>query len=108
MVVYVKQVFAYEGNVYHYRDGDGYPAGIPVPNIAAFDYEGNEYALPNITKKEYDEDGFGPYIRFLFDLEKARDIAEAAMTRGYINEEHWVEVPAVDEPEPYDYFYDDE
>lgn len=89
--VFVTDVYGFEGPAYQYTGDDGYPAGVLVPNVRAEDVDGRVWYLPNRVEVGTDEEGF-QVIRLRFDLPAARDIANRAFRRGFINSEHWVEV----------------
>lgn len=91
-MINIKDVTAFEGEAVEYRGDDGWPAGHIVPGVVATDFQGREWGLPNRFWTEHDEDGFGPYPRTTYDLARAHEIAEVVHRRGFINEEHWVEL----------------
>lgn len=92
MRIEIRDATAFEGAASHYTGEDGYPLGHPVPAIVATDYNGREWWLPNNFRTEYDSEGFGPFPVTRYDLFKARDIAEAAHLRGWIDSDCWVEL----------------
>lgn len=92
MKVQVKAATAFEGPAYHYTGEDGYPAAALIPVVVAETADGNKFQLVQDVRKEYDEDGFGPYIQFRFNLQKAKEIAHAVEARGFIESDHWAPV----------------
>lgn len=97
MKVEIRNVFAFEGRAAHYTGEDGYPQGYPVPGIVATDHTGREWSLPNSFHTTHDEDGFGPFPVVRYDLQKAREIAAAVADRGWVDGEHWIELPTIEE-----------
>jgi hypothetical protein len=93
MRVQIKTVDGFEGPAVQYTGSDGYPAAVILPVVVAETADGRFFQLPNSLSVEYDEEGF-QYTKLRFNLHKAKQIADAALTRGFINAENWVEVTA--------------
>ena len=87
----IKDIVAFEGHSVEVTGDDGYPVGIVIPCVNAVVADGRTFALPNDLRLVEDEEGFCNHV-LRFDLYKAREIAEAARGRGYINEANWIEV----------------
>jgi hypothetical protein len=92
MRIAIDTVTAYEGEAYHYTNEDGYPAGVPIPTIAATTQDGRTFIHTGQTiRQDYDEDGCGPYIRFRYNIVEARALADKIFERGMIDPDHWYE-----------------
>ena len=95
MQVQIKTAHGFEGPAIQYTGDDGYPAAAILPVVVAEAADGRLFQLPNSFAVNYDDEGY-QYTTMHFDLWKARQIADAALTRGFINAENWVEVTAED------------
>ena len=95
MEVQIKIAYGFEGPAIQYTGDDGYPAAAILPIVVAETADGRLFQLPNSFAVKYDDEGY-QYTTMRFDLWKARQIADAALTRGFINAENWVEVTAED------------
>ena len=93
MKVQIKTAYGFEGPAIQYTGDDGYPTAEILPVVVAEAADGRMFQLPNSFAVKYDDEG-DQYTEMRFDLRKARQIADAALTRGFINAEHWVEVTA--------------
>jgi hypothetical protein len=89
MKVQIKTAYGFEGPAIQYTGDDGYPAAAILPIVVAETADGRSFAV------KYGDEGY-QYTTMRFDLWKARQIADAALTRGFINAENWVEVTAED------------
>lgn len=95
MKVQIKTAYGFEGPAIQYTGDDGYPAAAILPVVVAEASDGRLFQLPNSFAVKYDDEGY-QYTTVLFDLWKAKQIADAAIARGFINAENWAEVTAED------------
>lgn len=95
MKVQIKTAYGFEGPAVQYTGEDGYPAAVILPVVVAEAADGRMFQLPNGLSVKYDDEG-DQRVDLRFNLCKARQIADAALTRGFINADHWVEVTAED------------
>ena len=95
MKVQIKTAYGFEGPAVQYTGEDGYPAAAILPIVVAEAADGRMFQLPNSLSVKYDDEGM-QHTELHFNLFKARQIADATLTRGFINAEHWVEVTAED------------